>query len=228
MHGLPPLPLPHGELTLHAAGLVLGGLSILWAINLYNFMDGVDGLAALQAVFVSGAAIVIIRLDGAARVDLIPLLALLGASMAFLLWNLPPAKIFLGDVGSGFIGFAIAAIAFTSAARGTLNLWAWLILNGSFFADASTTLLIRLLRGERVYQAHRSHVYQRLALRWHSHIWVALCYFAVNVLWCLPWAIESERHPAVGLGFACLAILPLCLLANALGAGSPAQDGTAA
>src|SRR5205807_9594710 len=118
------------------------------------------------------------------------------ACCGFLLWSWPPAKIFMGDVGSGYLGYVIAVLAVGATRDNPVALWAWLILGGVFFVDATVTLLRRLLRGERVYQAHRSHAYQWLARRWGSHAKVTCAVLIVNVLWLLPCAVFATRRPS--------------------------------
>ena len=223
--GLPPLPMPAGDMDLGYLGWVLGGLAIVWSINLYNFMDGIDGLAAAQSLFVAGAGALLVGTGSVADHVQLPLFALAGASAGFLVWNLPPAKIFMGDVGSGFIGFSLAAAAFLAGAHGSTTMWTWLALNGLFFTDATTTLLSRLVRRQRVYEAHRSHVYQRLTRRWNSHRAVTLTYSMVNLGWCLPWAIATTRSQALGPVFVTAELLPLFLCALTAGAGKPDSRG---
>lgn len=216
------LPVPSGGgVDFGSLGWVIGAGAIIWSINSYNFMDGIDGLAASECLFVAGAAVVLLCWSHRADPLQFPLLALAAASAGFLIWNFPPAKIFMGDVGSGFVGFSVAAAAFMTAATGSLSLWSWLILNGLFFADATSTLLVRLLRGERVYLAHRSHVYQRLATRWGSHRRVTIAYAVINLIWCLPWAASTIRWPGQDAAFALIALAPLFAASLVLGAGRP-------
>src|SRR5688500_17262025 len=118
-----------------------------------------------------------------------------GASAGFLLWNWPPAKIFMGDVGSGFLGFWLAILAIDMHAAGVLPIWTSLILGSSFVADASITLLRRVLRGERWYEAHRSHAYQILSRRWQSHLKVIRALWILNVTVLLPLAYFSTLQP---------------------------------
>jgi Fuc2NAc and GlcNAc transferase len=219
--GFPSLPTPTGAIDLGGIGWIVGAAAIVWSINIYNFMDGIDGLAASQTVFVAVAGAFLLAMSGSVDSLQIPLFALAGASAGFLIWNFPPAKIFMGDVGSGFVGFSLAAVAIFAAAHGAVSLWAWFVLNALFVVDATTTLVTRLIRRERVYQAHRSHVYQRLARRWYSHRTVTLAYSTINVVWCLPWAVAAYRWPESGPIFAALAATPLFWFAIAGGAGRP-------
>jgi Fuc2NAc and GlcNAc transferase len=218
--GLPPLPWPGGPVNLGLLGWPVGALAIVWSINLFNFMDGIDGLAAAQAVFVAGSAAALQASTGSAPLQLI---ALAGAAAGFLVWNFPPARIFMGDAGSGFIGFALAAAALLPPHHGAPTLWTWVILNGLFVADATVTLITRLLHGQRVYEAHRSHLYQRLSRRWRSHRSVTVAAIAVNLLWCLPWAVASVRWPTAGPLLTAATLAPLCLLAVSGGAGGSTE-----
>jgi len=131
-------------------------------------MDGIDGLAGSQAVLIFGA-IAILSIAGGAQ-GLAPIAAVTAsASLGFLLWNWPPARIFLGDVGSGALGYLIAALAIASENAGGLPVLAFAILGSVFLVDATVTLVRRLARGHGPAQAHREHAYQRLARAWNGH-----------------------------------------------------------
>jgi Fuc2NAc and GlcNAc transferase len=210
---------------LRAGAWVAGIIATLWAINLFNFMDGIDGLAAAQVVFAAGAA----WLLGAGPPDKAQgwmLVCLMGASAGFLVWNWSPARIFMGDVGSGFLGFALALSALSTIHNGSLGLCTWLILQGLFIADATTTLIVRALRGERIQAAHRQHMYQRLARYWGSHAKVSGVFVGVNVLWLLPCAVASVARPELAGWLLLIALIPLFLLAILSGAGQPTEIGT--
>ena len=171
--GLERLPLPPPlDWKLGALGVPLATLWIVAVVNFFNFLDGIDGLAALQAV-ITGLGILIAAWD--------PSLALLagalaGAAAGFLPFNWAPASVFLGDVGSYFLGFTLAALPLAtppewrSSAVLFVALSLWL-----FLADATWTLARRALRGERVHEAHREHLYQKLALRWgHARVTLSI------------------------------------------------------
>ena len=200
---------------------VVGGVVIVWSVNLFNFMDGIDALASAQCVFVVLAGAVLVGTAHRNDSSLLPCVAMAGASAGFLIWNAPPAKIFMGDVGSGFIGFGLIAGALATSGHGPVGLWTWLVLNGLFVVDSTVTVLTRLFRGQRIYQAHRTHVYQRLARRWSSHGWVTAAYISINLIWCLPWAVATTQSPGNGPVVALAALLPLCVAAIAAGAGKP-------
>lgn len=193
---------------------------LVWLINLYNFMDGIDGLAASEAVFVALAALVL--LDQPSSLS-IPLGLIVAASVGFLLWNWPPAMIFMGDSGSCFLGFMLGASALASVRQAVLPLGCWLILLGVFLIDASLTLVQRMLAGERWYEPHRSHAYQHAAQRWHSHAWVTLAVWGLNLGWLGPWAWLARLSPMRSPWLVLVAWLPLLVLARMLGAGCHQQ-----
>jgi len=206
--GLPPLMLPFA-LSLHGGVLAaLLSVAILWLVNLYNFMDGIDALAATEAIFVSCAISVLAILAGLPMLDSKALY--LGAAVAgFLFFNLPPARIFMGDVGSYFLGFTISIIGLQEISQGRLGYWSLPILLGTFVADATTTLFGRFLSGAVWYHPHCSHAYQLLVRRWQNHGLVVLLYMVVNALWLFPLAWWSERQPEYGFWITMLAWLPL-------------------
>jgi Fuc2NAc and GlcNAc transferase len=216
--GPPDVPVGAGSISLGAVGWVIGVPAVVWSINLFNFMDGVDGLAASQAIFVFGGAIAVAHGSGM-QGQILPLLVLVAASAGFLVWNYAPAKIFMGDVGSGFLGYAVAVGVLASSGTGAVNVWTWLVLDAAFIADATTTLVVRLVRGQQLFHAHRSHAYQRLARRLGSHGAVTALYAAINLTWCLPWAIATTRWPGAGWALTATALAPLLLAAAGLGAG---------
>lgn len=223
--GVPELPVGDQTLRLGIWGYPLAVLAMVWMLNLYNFMDGIDGLAAAEAVFIFGSAAWLAPGPGSLPFQQFFAIAA-GAAFGFLCWNWAPAKIFMGDVGSGFIGFLVAASAVATAAANVLPLWSWLILAGVFVSDASVTLIRRALRGEPLYLAHRCHAYQRLQRRWQSHARVSASVLLVNVLWLLPLAYLAVRMPGYGLLLTIIAWSPLACLALLLGAGLPGEIGS--
>jgi Fuc2NAc and GlcNAc transferase len=218
--GLPPVQVGGQVYDLGVAGVLLGAVAIVWVINLLNFMDGIDGIAASEAAFISiaGAWFSLGTIMGSGAV---PSLVLAASCLGFLLWNWPPAKIFMGDAGSGFLGFSIAVLALGASAEASAAPFVWLTLAGGFFVDATVTLLRRLLRGARVYQAHREHAYQWLSRRWRSHRAVDLAFLLVNLLWLAPLGWYAAEHPARAAAIALLALAPLIPLALLAGSGRP-------
>jgi Fuc2NAc and GlcNAc transferase len=157
----PPLDVPLGALG--------PAVSVVWlvaVVNFYNFMDGIDGLAGVQAA-ITGGGIAMLALDPFSS---FLAAALAGAAAGFLVFNWSPASIFLGDVGSGVMGYTLAALPFL-APGGSRAAMVWFVALSLWFflSDALWTLLRRLVRGERVHEAHREHLYQRLVMSGWSH-----------------------------------------------------------
>lgn len=169
--GLSQLELGLVSLPLGALGYLFAWLGIVWLINLYNFMDGIDGLAAGQAVVVALAAGAFLLLAGNWQLAL-ACWVLAGATGGFLYWNWPPAKIFMGDVGSGLLGFVFAVFAIQTENRGGMPLLVWAVLLAPFIVDATATLVRRMIQREKWFEAHRSHAYQYATLRGYSHLQV--------------------------------------------------------
>lgn len=197
---------------------VLAVFGMVWLLNLYNFMDGIDGIASIEALSVCGGAALLYGILGAPEFGAAPMV--LAASVAgFLAWNFPPARIFMGDAGSGFLGIMLGALALHAGWLNPAVFWAWVILLGVFVTDASWTLGRRLLQRERVYEAHRSHAYQYAARRAGRHLPVVLVVAAVNLVWLLPMALlvgTGRIGVAAGL---LIAYAPLVVLAVVFKAG---------
>lgn len=216
--GITTLTLFTHVILLGAWGKLLAFVGVLWLINLFNFMDGIDGLATSQAIFMLVTAAVALFTIGVH--GLVIIYCILAAALSgFLVWNWAPAKIFLGDVGSSFIGYMMACLLLHSVNNQLLPLTFWLTIGGCFFVDATYTLLKRLATGQRVYQAHRLHAYQKVSLLLESHARVVVLIQLINCLWLLPLAfitLQSNRYQ-----FVCMlsAILPLLLVARLLQAG---------
>ncbi|MEZ5628483.1 MAG: glycosyltransferase family 4 protein [Rhodocyclaceae bacterium] len=200
--------------------MVMAALYLVWMLNLYNFMDGIDGIASVEAVCVCVGGALLYWLHGANADALVPL-SLAGAVLGFLVWNFPPAKIFMGDAGSGFLGIVLGILSFQAAAVSPALFWSWAILLGVFIVDATYTLMRRLFRGERVYEAHRSHAYQHASQRAGRHLPVTLTVAALNLFWLLPLAVCVALDVLPGWLGVLVAYLPLATLALRLRAGLP-------
>ena len=170
-------------------------VAVVWFTNLYNFMDGIDGIAAGNAVFIGGAIAFLAGTREGSETAMIPLLVA-AASAGFLLLNWPPARIFLGDVGSGFLGFTLACCGLQALRTGAVSSAVLLILVSPFLVDATVTLLTRLLSGASGAEPHRRHVYQRLARRWGGHLPVTLAYLLVDLVVLLPTALWCQGDGA--------------------------------
>lgn len=215
--GLPPLPVFGTLVHLGWVGHGLGAVYLVWMLNLYNFMDGIDGIASVEAITVCiGATLLSVVV---AQADPPLTLALAAATAGFLVWNFPPARIFMGDAGSGFLGIAIAVLALDAAWRMPVLAWGWLILLGIFIVDSTWTLLRRVVSGVNVAQAHRSHGYQIAARRCGGHRSVTLGVAAINLCWLLPLAVLVVTGWLDGVLGIAIAYAPLMALAAKLGAG---------
>jgi Fuc2NAc and GlcNAc transferase len=203
-------------LTWVARAAALGAL--VWLTNLFNFMDGIDGLAGMEVVLVSVFGAVLMIQDGLPDYSRLSW-SLAAASLGFLVWNWPPAKIFMGDVGSGFLGFTLGTLALFSSRSKPELLWPWLILLAAFLVDATVTLLRRTISRARWYDAHCSHAYQHAAQSCTSHAKVTLAVTAINVGWLLPLAWAAYRFPQAAPAFAAVAFVPLVLLTLRFKAG---------
>ncbi len=178
--GLPSLSIGSTVVNLGPAGLILGVVGIVWAINLYNFVDGIDGLAAGEAIstgVIGGAILLAMNQYGLAMVSLL----IAAASAGFLPLNWAPAKLFMGDVGSGMLGYLFAVLAIASENAGAIPLLIWVLLLGAFVFDATVTLCRRIARGERWYHAHHSHAYQRMVQAGRSHAMVSSMILLINL-----------------------------------------------
>ncbi len=216
--GLPPLSLFGMSFDLGWLGHALAALYLVWLLNLYNFMDGIDGIASLEAICVCIGGALLFVLSGQAGEAALPLL-MAAAVAGFLFWNFPPARIFMGDAGSGFLGVSLGILSLQAAWVAPQLLWSWLILLGVFVVDATFTLLRRLLRGDKVYEAHRSHAYQYASRRFGRHLPVTLAVGAINLLWLLPIALWVGAGGLDGGLGVVLAYTPLLALAVRFRAG---------
>ncbi|MGR8935917.1 MAG: MraY family glycosyltransferase [Gammaproteobacteria bacterium] len=210
-------------------------LALTWLLNLFNFMDGIDAIAAVEALSVLLGAALIAAFETPNAPSVFLWLWLAAGVGGFLVWNRPPAKIFMGDAASGFLGLTLGLFALISVQDGTLNLACWLILLGCFIVDATYTLLQRMWRGERWYEAHRSHAYQKMAARLallkqaqgfnaeqsralaHRNTVAAMA--AINGLWLLPLAWAAVVYPNFAPLWVAAAWLPLLFIAIKARAG---------
>lgn len=218
--GLPLLQVFGYAFDLGLMGNVLAAVYIVWLLNLYNFMDGIDGIASVEAICVCLGGALLYVLLGAANLALVPVL-LAAAVAGFLCWNFPPARIFMGDAGSGFLGLVLAVLSLQAAWFKSDLLWSWIILLGVFVVDATFTLLRRLLRGDKVYEAHRSHAYQYASHQFAGHRPVTLAVMLINFVWLMPLALLVGMDYLDGVLGVVLAYTPLVFLVVKLKAGTP-------
>lgn len=200
---------------------IIAVLFLVWLLNLYNFMDGINGIASVEAITTTvSMAILYYVFNLSLNSDLLLLLA--ACVSGFLLWNFPKAKIFMGDACSGFLGLTLGILALIALKENLALFCAWIICLGVFVVDATYTLIKRVLNGHKMYDAHRSHSYQILSRRWGSHTPVTLIVAAINLFWLFPIAymtvIQQWAYPELAV---LIAYLPLILLAFKLKAGNP-------
>ena len=197
-------------------GMVIVAFLLVWLLNLFNFMDGIDGIAASETIFVSCSGAYFSWVNGFESLSFLSFL-LAASTTGFLILNWFPAKIFMGDVGSGFLGLMLGVIAYVYIIEGGL-IWIWLILLAVFLVDSGVTLIRRVLNGERWYEAHCSHAYQNAARKW-GHKKVTVSVIIINLFWLLPLAVISQLIPDLGLWITLLAFTPLIVVALKFKAG---------
>lgn len=221
--GLPAISLYGVTIDINWVGHLLAVVYLVWMLNLYNFMDGIDGIAGVEAMTVCMSGCLLYWTSGVPD-QVWPLVLLATCVAGFLFWNFPPAKIFMGDAGSGFLGVALGVLSLQAAWVSPEIFWGWLILLGVFIVDATFTLLRRLARGDKVYEAHRSHAYQFASRRFGKHLPVTLAVGIINVFWLLPIALCLIYYNLDGATALTLAYTPLILLAIKYQAGQLESD----
>ncbi|AMB87668.1 glycosyl transferase [Pseudomonas agarici] len=216
--GMPAINFFGAEVSLGWLGHILAAFYLVWMLNLYNFMDGIDGIASVEAIFVCFGACLVYKIAGYEGLVWAPLCLALAVA-GFLYWNFPPARIFMGDVGSGFLGIMMGGLSLHAAWHAPHLLWVWLIFLGVFIVDATFTLGRRLLRGDKVYEAHRSHAYQFASRQAGRHLPVTLVVLGINVVWLLPIGLCVGLSVLDGFTGLVLAYAPLVPLAVRFHAG---------
>ena len=186
---------------------------LVWMINGYNFMDGVDGMAASGAIFVS-LTIALVMFLTVCNAEIIYVFIFLATTVSgFIIFNWPPASIFMGDSGSAFLGYIFGSLILFTVMSGDISIWTWLIVFGYFFADTTVTQIMRLILVKKWYLPHRSHAYQNLARISGSHLKVTGGVVLYNVVWILPLTIWSVMKPEMALFAVVLAIAPSLVFA---------------
>ena len=223
-HGLPSLVrfashivaaavwLTQGPVELPPVLAILAGFCLVWIVNLFNFMDGSDGLAGGMAIFAFATFGAVAAAAGVAPLAVWSI-AFAGAVSGFLFFNLDPALVFLGDAGSISLGFLAGVFGIWGWAEGAWPLWFPFLVAAPFFFDATVTLLRRVVRGEPFWRAHREHYYQRLIRMGWTHERTALCEYVLMAsvsglaIWMLSWPAFAQTIGLLcaALGFATLA-----------------------
>lgn len=194
-------------------------LFIMWMVNLYNFMDGVDGMAGTQAVVVALCSAGLCLWQHNFELALLYGLIFCGVS-GFLYFNWSPARIFMGDGGAYFLGFLFACMGLMNKMFYGQSLIALMILMGTFIADATYTLLRRIARGEKLYVGHNKHAFQRAVQRGWSHSRVVMIYNLITLFWLAPWAVMAVLYPDLSIAFLMISYSPLLVGMLYLRAGS--------
>ena len=183
----------------YAIGAIVSVLYIVWMINLYNFMDGMDGFAGGMAV--SGFAVFAVLGWMAGHNTFLVISLIIGASSAgFLVFNFPPARIFMGDVGSSALGLLAASLSLWGVRDGIFPIWIAVLVFSPFIADATLTLLRRFMRREKLWQAHKTHYYQKLVQAGWGHRKTVLLEYAIMLGCAITalWGVNtSDSYQAV-------------------------------
>lgn len=223
--GLPPIIMLGYSVDLGWAGIPLSAIYMVWLLNLYNFMDGIDGIASVEAITVGiGASFVTWMVAPDSPAWQLPLLVTC-ASAGFLIWNYPPAKIFMGDVGSGFLGVVFGVISIHASWIAPQLFWCWLILLGVFIVDATVTLIRRFLRRDWLYEAHRSHAYQYASRVVGGHLPITLSVGLINIFFLFPVSVLVGLQVVDGVIGVIIAYLPLLCLSLYYKAGAKELQG---
>ncbi|MGP6419892.1 MraY family glycosyltransferase [Pseudomonas putida] len=216
--GMPPINLFGVLIDFGWVGHLLAVFYLVWMLNLYNFMDGIDGIASFEAVTICLAVCFIYWLTGYKDLIWPPLLLAMSVT-GFLYWNYPPARIFMGDTGSGFLGIVFGVFSLQAVWRNPELLWVWLILLGVFVVDSTFTLIRRFIQGARLDEGHRTHSYQIAARRCGKHSTVIFSVVLINIFWLFPIALSVMIFGLDGFVGVLVAYTPLLLIALYFGAG---------
>jgi UDP-N-acetylmuramyl pentapeptide phosphotransferase/UDP-N-acetylglucosamine-1-phosphate transferase len=176
------------------AGLLLGGITLVWVMNMYNFMDGSHGMAGFEGLFVGVVTGVIFLVDAEFALAAAAFLVA-AACLGFLPWNFPAPRVFMGDSGSVPLGFALGGLLLLGVLRDALVPAVAAMALSVFLVDSTLTLIRRVIRGERWYTAHRKHVYQRLIAEGWPHSRVLLLYQAINITIVVPAIVLATMYP---------------------------------
>jgi UDP-N-acetylmuramyl pentapeptide phosphotransferase/UDP-N-acetylglucosamine-1-phosphate transferase len=217
------LEFPGLELSLpYWIGVIFTLLFVVWMLNLYNFMDGMDGFAGGMAVFGFGTFAVMGWTAGHDAFLAVSLI-IAAASAGFLFFNFPPARIFMGDVGSSTLGLLAATLSLWGARDGIFPFWIAFLVFSPFIVDATVTLFRRLLRGDKIWQAHKTHFYQRLVQAGWGHrktvLWeyVLMAACAGSAIWVVR---QTETVQWWTIGFWAVVYALLIAMARRLEAGN--------
>lgn len=209
----------NGSIQLGWFANIIAVLFLVWLLNLYNFMDGINGIASVEVITATVSMGMIYLLLSSSELSSQSLFLLAACATGFLLWNFPKARIFMGDACSGFLGLILGILALIALKQDVALFCAWIICLGVFIVDATFTLIRRVMNGHKMYDAHRSHGYQYASRKYNSHTVVTLGVLAINVVWLLPIAYLASQSIFMPEFLILIAYIPLIVLAIYFGAG---------
>ena len=199
--------------------IIISIILSMWLMNLYNFMDGIDGYAASECVFVSFSSALIIYLNNENSILYLYLLGFGFSSIGILIRNWYPAKIFMGDTGSVSIGLLFAFFIFYSASESMISIYTWLILLSIFISDSTYTLFVRIVTKKDITKPHLTHAFHLLATNRNSQIFVTKKMIFINILWVLPMAMLSNYFMVYNIVITFIVYLPMIIYLIRIGAG---------
>ena len=191
----------------------------MWLMNLYNFMDGVDGYAATESVFVALSASLIAYISDPSSHIYMYLLGLGATNIGFLIRNWHPAKIFMGDTGSVSSGCIFAFFIFYSGSESVISIYTWLILLSVFISDSTYTLFVRIVTKKNITEPHLTHAFHIITKLKESQLFTVKVLIFINMLWALPMAILSMIYSNYHIIITCLVYIPILLYLVKIGAG---------
>ncbi len=203
--------LDNSSLSLSFAEFFFASLCYCLFINLYNFMDGIDGLLATNCIISLVIAVLLLIISSAPDNLIFYCSIFASVQIGFLIFNWAPAKLFMGDAGSIPTGFLMGAIAIETSTNDFLPVAAWIIIFSPFLADSLGTLILRLIRLENIFEPHSSHMYQRLARHWDSHKQVVFIMAIFQCFWCAPLAYLVTTYNGYDIYLLLLTYVPLLL-----------------
>ena len=207
---------PSEQLAFFLTVFLLGSGFIIWSTNLFNFMDGIDGIVSLEVIAGSALLSAFCFYLGNLQVSTFWLLVI-PPVLGFYYFNKSPAKIFMGDVGSAFLGYVVSLLCIYTTTQTQISIFTMITIFAAFYVDATYTLFVRFYLKQKVYAAHRDHAYQHAVQMGHSHSKVSFIYFLITLFWLGPMAFLglSLESPLAFLIIACLPLIFLCFKTKA-------------
>ena len=199
--------------------IILSIILSMWLMNLYNFMDGIDGYAVSECIFVSFSSALIIYLNNEDSILSLYLVGLGLSSIGILVRNWHPAKIFMGDTGSVSIGFFFSFFIFYSASESMISIYTWLILLSIFISDSTYTLFVRIVTKKNITQPHLTHAFHLLTSNKNSQVFVTKRMIILNIFWVLPMAVLSNFYMNYNVVITFIAYVPMVVYLIKIGAG---------